>query len=97
MAGAVTVHVPAGFFAMSGGFEYPAFLGWTAAALGLAGPGQYSLDSVTGHCMDRPWVIVSAFAAAAAATAAVVTVRQRAVAQDARAAALGGGFGEEDV
>ena len=42
MAGAVAVHVPAGFLAMSGGFEYPALIGWTAASLGLAGPGRIS-------------------------------------------------------
>jgi putative oxidoreductase len=93
MAGAVAVHAPAGFFAMSGGFEHPAFLGWTAAGLGLAGPGRYSLDAVTGHCLDRPWVIASAFAAAVASAAAVVAVRQRAVAADARAAAQNGSDG----
>jgi len=91
MSGAVAVHVPAGFFAMSGGFEHPAFLGWTAAALGLAGAGRYSLDAATGNCLDRSWVIASAFGAAAVASAVVVTVRQRAVAADARAAAEGGG------
>ncbi|SCF89591.1 putative oxidoreductase, partial [Streptomyces sp. Ncost-T6T-2b] len=39
MAGAVAVHAPAGFFAQGGGYEYPAFLGFTAAAIGLTGPG----------------------------------------------------------
>lgn len=41
MAGAVAVHAPAGFFAQSGGYEYPAFLGFTAAAIGVAGAGRY--------------------------------------------------------
>ncbi|MEW1863333.1 MULTISPECIES: DoxX family membrane protein [unclassified Streptomyces] len=87
MAGAVSVHAPAGFFAMSGGFEHPALLGWTAAALGLAGPGRLSLDHLSDHCLDRPWVIAAAFSAAALGAAAVVTTRNRAVANDSREAA----------
>lgn len=42
MSAAVAVHAPAGFFATGGGYEYPAFLGFTAAAIGLTGPGRYS-------------------------------------------------------
>jgi putative oxidoreductase len=80
MSGAVSVHAPAGFFATSGGFEHPALLGWTAASLGLAGPGRFSLDHATGHCLDRPWVIAAAFAGAAVAAAAVVTARKRTLA-----------------
>ncbi|WP_328472561.1 DoxX family protein [Streptomyces sp. NBC_00448] len=87
MAGAVSVHAPAGFFAMSGGFEHPALLGWTAAALGLAGPGRLSLDHLSDHCLNRPWVIAAAFSAAALSAAAVVTTRNRAVANDSREAA----------
>ncbi|SFF65836.1 putative oxidoreductase [Actinacidiphila alni] len=78
MAGAVSVHAPAGFFATSGGFEYPAFLGFCAAALGVAGPGRYSLDHATGHVLDRPWVVAVAFTGAAAAAFGVV--RRRALA-----------------
>jgi putative oxidoreductase len=80
MAGAVAVHAPAGFFAMSGGFEHPAIIGWTAASLGLAGPGRISLDHATGHCLDRPWVIAAAFTATAMGAVAVVTARNRNVA-----------------
>jgi putative oxidoreductase len=79
MAGAVSVHAPAGFFAMSGGFEYPAFLGYSAAGIGIAGPGRYSLDHVTGHCLDRPWVVAAAFTVSAAATGLVLTRRAKAV------------------
>ncbi|MEU8462056.1 DoxX family membrane protein [Streptomyces sp. NPDC029003] len=81
MAGAVAVHAPAGFFAQSGGFEYPAFLGFTAAAVGLAGAGRYSVDHATGHVFDRPWMTALAFAGSAAAAAAVVTKRARAQAR----------------
>ncbi|MFF2348926.1 DoxX family protein [Kitasatospora sp. NPDC058115] len=79
MAGAVAVHAPAGFFAMSGGYEYPAFLGAAGLAVGLAGPGRYSLDHLSGHAFNRPWVGVLAFAASAAGAGAVVARRRHAV------------------
>jgi hypothetical protein len=41
MAGAVSVHASAGFFNQAGGFEFPAFLGFTAAAVGIAGAGRW--------------------------------------------------------
>jgi putative oxidoreductase len=37
MAGAVSVHTPAGFFDQAGGFEYPAFLGSALAAATVVG------------------------------------------------------------
>ncbi|MFF4177267.1 DoxX family membrane protein [Streptomyces sp. NPDC001750] len=77
MAGAVAVHAPAGFFAQGGGYEYPAFLGFTAAAIGLAGPGRYSLDHATRHVFDRPWTVALAFVGSAVAAAAVVGRRAR--------------------
>ncbi|MFD3542658.1 DoxX family membrane protein [Streptomyces sp. NPDC058662] len=78
MAGAVAVHAPAGFFAQGGGFEYPAFLGFTAAAIGLAGAGRYALDHATGHTFDQPWTLGLAFAGSALAAGVVVTRRARA-------------------
>ncbi|MFE7618689.1 DoxX family protein [Streptomyces sp. NPDC057496] len=77
MAGAVAVHAPAGFFAQGGGYEYPAFLGFTAAAIGLTGPGRYSVDHATRHVFDRPWMVALAFAGSAVAAAAVVGKRAR--------------------
>ncbi|WP_228991959.1 DoxX family protein [Streptomyces sp. DH8] len=77
MAGAVAVHAPAGFFAQGGGYEYPAFLGFTAAAIGLTGPGRYSVDHATCHVFDRPWTVALAFAGAAVAAAAVVGRRAK--------------------
>lgn len=82
MAGAVSVHAPAGFFVTEGGFEYPAFLGFVATCLGVAGPGRYSLDHLLGHRLNRPWVTTAGLVASAAA-AAVVLRR--------RAGTLGGG------
>ncbi|MEU0833341.1 DoxX family protein [Streptomyces sp. NPDC005969] len=77
MAGAVAVHAPAGFFAQRGGYEYPAFLGFTAAAIGLAGPGRYSLDHATWYVFNQPWMVALAFAGSAGAAAAVVGKRAR--------------------
>ncbi|WP_344327808.1 DoxX family protein [Streptomyces macrosporus] len=82
MAGAVSVHAPAGFFVTEGGYEYPAFLGFVATCLSVAGPGRYSLDHLLGHRLNRPWTMAAAFAVSAAA-AAVVLRR--------RAGRLGGG------
>ncbi|HEY5834465.1 DoxX family protein [Streptomyces sp.] len=79
MAAAVSVHAPAGFFAESGGFEHPAFVGCTAAALGLAGPGRFSLDHLTGHVLDRPWIMAAAFTSAGTAAYLVISARMRAV------------------
>ncbi len=73
----MAVHAPAGFFAQGGGYEYPAFLGFTAAAIGLTGPGRYSLDHVTCHVFDRPWMVALTFAGSAAAAAAVVGRRAK--------------------
>lgn len=87
MAGAVSVHAPAGFFAQSGGYEYPALLGFTAAAIGVAGAGRYSLDEATGNRFDRPWMVALAFAGSAVASAAVVTKRKKALAARAKAEA----------
>ncbi|WP_225850552.1 DoxX family protein [Streptomyces sp. HPF1205] len=77
MAGASAVHFPAGFFAQSGGLEHPALLGWTAAGLGVAGPGRISLDHVTGHALNEPWVIATAFTTAAVAAYLVIGARAK--------------------
>ncbi|MFI0977299.1 DoxX family protein [Streptomyces sp. NPDC021093] len=94
MAGAVAVHAPAGFFAQSGGYEYPAFLGFTAAAIGLVGPGRHSLDHATGHRFDQPWTVAAAFVGSAVAAAVVVGKRQR---HNAEAAGDGDGDGSGNV
>lgn len=77
MAGAASVHAPAGFFNEQGGFEYPMYLGLAGSALALAGPGTFSLDQLLGHRLNQPWMPAVTFAAAAAAAAVVVTRRAR--------------------
>lgn len=89
MAGAVSVHAPAGFWAQSGGYEYAALLGCSAAALGISGPGRYSLDHVTCHVLDRPWLIVTAFSTSALAAAAVIKRRIAVSAQHAEQVGAG--------
>jgi putative oxidoreductase len=83
MAAASSLHAPAGFFAMSGGLEHPAHLGWTAAFLGVTGPGRFSLDHATGHALNRPWVIATAFTTAAAGAYLVINARLQRLARSA--------------
>ncbi|WP_372347325.1 DoxX family protein [Streptomyces sp. KL116D] len=75
MAGAAAVHAPNGFFAMNGGYEYPAFLGFVAAGLAVTGAGRYSLDHALGHALDRHWMVPAALVGAGAAALAVVASR----------------------
>ena len=79
MTGVLTCALPisAGFFAQGGGYEYPAFLGFTAAAIGLTGPGRYSVDHATRHAFNQPWMVALAFAGSAAAAVAVVGKRAK--------------------
>jgi putative oxidoreductase len=86
MAGAAAVHAPNGFFSESGGLEHPGFLGWTAAGLGLTGAGRYSLDHVTGHRVDRAWMVPLAFAASGIAAACVIRKRTQTLGQATAAA-----------
>ncbi|MCH6163649.1 DoxX family protein [Streptomyces marispadix] len=77
MAGAASVHRPAGFFNDKGGLEFPAYLGLAGTALAVAGPGALSLDRLLGHRIDRPWMPAVTFAAAAAGATLVITRRRR--------------------
>ncbi|MEU9441371.1 DoxX family membrane protein [Streptomyces sp. NPDC048304] len=77
MAGAATVHMPNGFFAQEGGYEYAASLGLAAAGLAVTGPGRLSLDHALGHVFDRGWMIPAALGLTAAATALVIGARNQ--------------------
>ncbi|OIV35765.1 RpiR family transcriptional regulator [Mangrovactinospora gilvigrisea] len=80
MAGAAAVHAPSGFFAQEGGLEYPAFLGFAAAAVGLSGAGRLSLDHLTRHRYDKAWMVLAAFAGTGLAVRAVLRKRDADVA-----------------
>ncbi|MYQ44793.1 RpiR family transcriptional regulator, partial [Streptomyces sp. SID4985] len=77
MAGAAAVHVPNGFFAQGGGYEYAASLGLSATGLAVTGPGRLSLDHALGHVLDRGWMVPTALGITAAATAAVIGARNK--------------------
>ncbi|AKJ13532.1 RpiR family transcriptional regulator [Streptomyces incarnatus] len=79
MAGAATVHMPNGFFAQEGGYEYAASLGLAAAGLAITGPGRLSLDHALGHIFDRGWMVPVALGVTAAATAVVIGARNQRV------------------
>lgn len=87
MGVAASVHTPNGFFATEGGLEYPAVLGLAAASFTIAGAGAVSLDAVTGHVLDRPWMRAVALAAIPVAIGVQVYRRSKALAGDAESAA----------
>lgn len=87
MGVAASVHAPNGFFAQEGGLEYPAVLGLAAAAFTIGGSGLYSLDALTGHVLDRPWMRITGLAAIPTAIAIQVSRRRKALAADAAAPA----------
>jgi putative oxidoreductase len=59
---AVEVHGPRGFWNQQGGFEYPLVLGVVVAAVGLTGPGVYSLDNRLPLALPKPWTFLVAAA-----------------------------------
>jgi putative oxidoreductase len=77
---ASSMHIDNGFFSNKGGFEFPAVLGLSAAALALTGPGTLSIDHVLGHRLNQPWMRSLALAAVGPAAFAVIARRRRAVA-----------------
>jgi putative oxidoreductase len=44
----LTVHIPKGFFASGGGYEYPLLIVGAAIAVACIGPGAYSIDHALG-------------------------------------------------
>jgi putative oxidoreductase len=77
MISAASVHAPSGFFATGGGYEYPALLGVSAAALTLIGPGDCSVDACLGYRLDQPWLVAAALLASMAASLAIVQRRRK--------------------
>jgi len=83
MIPATAVHAPSGFFATGGGYEYPALLGVSAAALTIIGPGDWSLDARLDHRLNRPWMSGVAILASCAVSLAIVQRRRSVLAAQA--------------
>jgi putative oxidoreductase len=79
---AASVQAADGFFAAVGGLEYPGVLGLAAASFTIGGPGPFSLDSLTGHVLDRPWMRAAALAVVPAAIGIQIYRRRKALAND---------------
>ncbi|MGW7421926.1 DoxX family protein [Streptomyces sp. NPDC054813] len=77
MAGAAALHMPNGFFAAEGGYEYAASLGLAATGLAVSGPGRLSLDHMFWHVFDRGWMVPVTLGVTAAVTAAVIGARNQ--------------------
>jgi putative oxidoreductase len=82
MGVAASVHAPNGFFATEGGFEYPAVLGLAAASFTIGGSGPLSVDALTDHVLDRPWMRATALAVIPTAIAIQIYRRRKALASD---------------
>jgi putative oxidoreductase len=80
MGVAASVHAPNGFFATEGGLEYPAVLGLAAASFTIGGAGPFSLDALTGHVLDRPWMRAAALAVIPAAMGVQIYRRRKTLA-----------------
>jgi len=52
------VHWPKGFWTAKGGYEFNLLIIAAAAAVAIAGPGAYSLDSALGIHLPEPWPLI---------------------------------------
>ena len=57
---------------LSHGLAYAA----VGSALTLTGAGRYSLDHLTGHVLDKPWMRAVAYVSAVGAAAAIIVARR---------------------
>jgi putative oxidoreductase len=69
-------HWGKGFFGQGGGFETPLLYLATAAAVGITGPGAYSLDSLFGISLPEPVVGLVAAGLAVAGVAVAMAGRR---------------------
>ena len=75
----VLVHWGKGFFGQGGGVEVPLLYLIPAAALGITGPGSYSLDSLIGISLPEPVSGIVAAVLAVGGVAVAMAGRSRAV------------------
>jgi putative oxidoreductase len=83
MVTAASTHLPKGFWATKGGFEYNLVLIAAAIAAALVGPGRYSLDAVLGVALPE-WVAVAGVIALVAGLAGAFVSRRVSAANQAQ-------------
>jgi putative oxidoreductase len=83
---ASSTHAGNGFFNMGGGYELPATFALVGAAIAVGGPGRYSIDTLTGDALDKPWMRGVALASAIAAAYYIIGERAKVLADRAAAA-----------
>ena len=76
MAVASSLHGFDKFYGQDGGPETALTYGLVGSVLTLTGAGRYSLDHLTGHLLDKPWMRVVAYVSAAGAAAAIISARR---------------------
>jgi putative oxidoreductase len=76
------VHLPNGFWNTKGGYEFNLAILAAAAAVALAGPGRYSLDTLLAIRLPEPWtlIVMTILTIGGVATALVTRVPQEAAA-----------------
>jgi len=55
----ILVHWPKGFWVTKGGYEFNLLIVGAAAAVAIAGPGAYSLDSALGIHLPEPLILIA--------------------------------------
>ena len=91
MAVAAATHAPQGFFAMKGGYEYPAVLGLASGTLALAGAGRLSLDELLHQRLGGGRLALFSAVVTAGATALVLRRRQATLAEQTETSASAAG------
>ncbi len=71
----ILVHWPKGFWTAKGGYEFNLLIIGAAAAVAIAGPGAYSLDSALGIHLPEPVILVVGSLATIAGVAVALGTR----------------------
>ena len=71
----ILVHWPKGFWVTKGGYEFNLLIIGAAAAVAIAGPGAYSLDSAVGIHLPEPLILILGTLATVAGVAVALGTR----------------------
>ena len=78
------VHLPRGFWATKGGYEFTLSILAGVAAIALVGPGAYSLDAPLQIHLPEPWTLIAGTLITLAAVGVALGTRGPAVATEAK-------------